>query len=908
MATAIQFLRSSTPRLRPNPADLAPGMPMVNIAPEEPGLYFKTSDSKLFKVGPTYIGTVPPNDGATGFAGNTIGEQWLDVTINTDPILKIWDGTVWRSVSGGGSGSAGGAEPSPTPPSGPEVGDLWYDTSTDDLLFWNGTGWTELTAQVDWNESNSSSEAFIKNKPTVTSEFSNDGENGSSKYITEVGVENLLNGLNLDGSTPPGGTPETYLKSGDNVSELVNDPGYVTDSELTNILNGLNPDGSTPPGTPETYLKSGDNVSELVNDPGYVTDAELTNILNGLNPDGSTPPGGTTETYLKSGDNVSELVNDPGYVTDAELTNILNGLNPDGSAPIGGSETYLKAGDDVSELVNDAQYITALEAPVQTVNSKTGAVVLNLDDINDVSAGSPSTAEVLTWNGNAWSPSAPVSLPPSIEFQGTVDCASAAPANPTVGDAYVQTAVPGPGPVTPDASWTGLSGSINDGAYLIYGDGGGTAQWFLGNNIASQVQSDWDESNTSSLAYISNKPNIYDSTVTIKESDGTSVGTFSTNQNAGSDIILPAAPTVNDSTVTIKESDGTSVGTFSTNQASGSDITLPAAPTVNDSTVTIKKSDGTNVGSFSTNQGSGSDITLPAINDSTVTIKKSDGTNIGSFSTNQASGSDITLPASATVNDANLTLTVDANNVKTNTVFSANASADKSLTIGAGTLTIKNSGGTSIGTFSANQSANAEITIPPGMIEPTQNGSFVRKKSGSSFTWEAAPTTPNLQAVSDVGATTTNKITAGSLVASDIASAAAGTYPVSSSSSGNVMPLDLRKLPTLPIARSVITYNYSVTVNNPGSGNIYYLNGNAQQAIEVIIGDEIIFDYSDDSNIGHSLVIYSDAGLTTVVTSGVTDNAASEVLSYVTDTEGTFYYDCSAHPGMGSVITVTSGS
>ena len=129
MATAIQFLRSSTPRLRPNPADLAPGMPMVNIAPEEPGLYFKTSDEQLIKIGPTFIGTVAPNDGATGHSGNAIGEQWLDVTTPDAPILKIWDGVTWQEVAGGGGSS-------------------------------------EEQVQADFDETDSSEVSFIKNKPT----------------------------------------------------------------------------------------------------------------------------------------------------------------------------------------------------------------------------------------------------------------------------------------------------------------------------------------------------------------------------------------------------------------------------------------------------------------------------------------------------------------------------------------------------------------------------------------------------------------------------------------------------------------------------------------------------------------------------------------------------------------------
>ena len=63
---------------------------------------------------------------------------------------------------------------------------------------------------------------------------------------------------------------------------------------------------------------------------------------------------------LKPGDNVSELVNDA---------------------------NYLAEGDDISKLNNDAGYLTSADSPVSSVNGKTGAVVLNADDVGAVAPG-----------------------------------------------------------------------------------------------------------------------------------------------------------------------------------------------------------------------------------------------------------------------------------------------------------------------------------------------------------------------------------------------------------------------------------------------------------------------------------------------------------------------------------------
>lgn len=99
MPTAIQFLRTSDPGLRPFPLDLSDGMPMVNTNESEPGLYFRLRNNSLMKVGPCHIGPNPPNNSGAGFQGLCIGEQWLDTSgANT---LRIWDGSNWSGLSGG---------------------------------------------------------------------------------------------------------------------------------------------------------------------------------------------------------------------------------------------------------------------------------------------------------------------------------------------------------------------------------------------------------------------------------------------------------------------------------------------------------------------------------------------------------------------------------------------------------------------------------------------------------------------------------------------------------------------------------------------------------------------------------------------------------------------------------------
>ena len=146
---AIQNLRSSSAHKRPIAEVLSAGQIAINTNQASPGLFFKDSNGDLVKVGPVHIGTSAPNSspattaadalvsgtvyqiltlGTTDFTavgasantvgvvftatgagtgtgtvsgqqGNEKGEQWLDTTGGTY-VLKIYDGSAWRSESG----------------------------------------------------------------------------------------------------------------------------------------------------------------------------------------------------------------------------------------------------------------------------------------------------------------------------------------------------------------------------------------------------------------------------------------------------------------------------------------------------------------------------------------------------------------------------------------------------------------------------------------------------------------------------------------------------------------------------------------------------------------------------------------------------------------------------------------
>jgi hypothetical protein len=97
----LQHLRSGTADKRPTPGAMSDGQLAINTNATSTGLFFKDSAGALVKVGPVHIGTTAPNatPASGGQSGNTVGEQWLDTT-GGNYVLKIWDGSAWRSEAG----------------------------------------------------------------------------------------------------------------------------------------------------------------------------------------------------------------------------------------------------------------------------------------------------------------------------------------------------------------------------------------------------------------------------------------------------------------------------------------------------------------------------------------------------------------------------------------------------------------------------------------------------------------------------------------------------------------------------------------------------------------------------------------------------------------------------------------
>ena len=184
---------------------------------------------------------------------------------------------------------------------------------------------------------------------------------GGSAYTLPIASADVLGGIKVGAgltistegtlSATGGGTADAVEWSNvlDKPTTVV---GYgITDAKIdgNNIILGSNTMTPYTPSNPPTYP-----VDSVNGKTGVV-------VLN------ATDVGALPSTTVIP-DKTSQLDNDSGFITNAALTD------------------YAKTTDiptKTSQLDNDSHYITASEAPVQSVNAKTGAVVLTQDDVGD---------------------------------------------------------------------------------------------------------------------------------------------------------------------------------------------------------------------------------------------------------------------------------------------------------------------------------------------------------------------------------------------------------------------------------------------------------------------------------------------------------------------------------------------
>ena len=212
-----------------------------------------------------------------------------------------------------------------------------FTTALKDKLNGIATG-AEINVQSDWNVTDTTSDAFIKNKPSIpakTSDLTND-----SGYITSSALPTKVSELTNDSG---------FITK--NVSDLAN---YYNQSEVNGMFNALDIPTKT---------------SDLTNDSGFITNTSYATasaggvikvgsgleITNGVL---SATGGGVAdevdwENVINKPTNVSYWTNDAGYVTSAAIPTKTSDLDNDS-----GFVTSADVPTKTSDLTNDSGFIT----------------------------------------------------------------------------------------------------------------------------------------------------------------------------------------------------------------------------------------------------------------------------------------------------------------------------------------------------------------------------------------------------------------------------------------------------------------------------------------------------------------------------------------------------------------------
>ena len=476
-----------------------------------------------------------------------------DVTITSaqnDQLLK-WNGTHWINFTPGYLTSF--TEADPTVPahvksitqanitawnaksdvaSLNDLSDVTTGTiATGEVLKWNGSAWEALpdggSVQSDWQQSTTSADDFIKNKPTLFSGSYNDLTNKPTLFsgsyndltnkttipnniqdLSNVTITNPSNGqvLKWNGTAWINDTDVTGGGGGGGASVTVSDtaPSSPTAGDLwwksdEGRLKIRFNDGDTQQWvdtTPIGYTSGGGGGGATVttddNAPSNPNDGDLWYKTDE----------GQLKVYYQDTDS-SQWVDTGGGSTGIALTALSVGA--DNPAFAGGGLSY-----------NNTNGVFTYTPPI---------IPSNLADLANVDSANPVVGMVLTWDGNNWGPDTTTSQVQSDWNQATTSALDFIKNKPSIPAAQVQSdwsATSGLGQILNKP--TIPAGQVNSD----WNANTGLAQILNKPSIpAAQIQSDWNQSATTDLDFIKNKPTLFSGNY----NDLTNQPTIPTNTN-----------------------------------------------------------------------------------------------------------------------------------------------------------------------------------------------------------------------------------------------------------------------------------------------------------------------------------------------------------------------------------------
>lgn len=259
-------------------------------------------------------------------------------------------------------------QPLSVAPSNPKEGQVYYNTTDKNIYKYDGTSWTTYQDVLNPEEAGTLS---IDSTPT----------SGSNNLVTSGGVYSAIQ--NVDALPSQSGQNGKFLTTNGTAASwaTINIPVQSVNSKTGAVVLTASDVGALPD---DTEIPS--KTSDLTNDSNFVSDASyvhtdnnftttLKNRLEGI--EAGAEVNQNAFSNVKVGNSTIAADTKTDTLTLTAGSNIT--LTPDTTNDAVTIAATVPT--KVSDLTNDSNYITAAGAPVQSVNSKTGAVTLTASDV-----------------------------------------------------------------------------------------------------------------------------------------------------------------------------------------------------------------------------------------------------------------------------------------------------------------------------------------------------------------------------------------------------------------------------------------------------------------------------------------------------------------------------------------------
>ena len=376
----------------------------------------------------------------------------------------------------------------------------------------NGTSATVLTqhqtlpeqVQSDWNNTNSASPAFINNKPTALSDFTNDEGYIKADAIAgkaEKSEMSITEGTGTATIQLKTGTSATVLTQHQNISGKADKSDTYTKTEVNGLLDGKSD-------------------SDHNHDSRYYTETEVDTALNGK-ADKATTLAGYGITDAKIAGSVITLGNQTiTPLTSQDITGKAEKSEMSITEGTGTATIQLKSGMSVNVLTQHQTLPEQVQSDWNNTNSASPAFINN-------------------------KPTALSDFTNDEGFITNADISGKADKSDTYTKAQVDTALAAKAD-TSAIPTVPVQDVTVDGTSVV--DQNGVAAITL---PAAQVQANWNESDSTSKAFILNKPNIPTKTQKVTVSGTLSSGTLSFTVNEESFAVLDPGANTGAGTISI---------------------------------------------------------------------------------------------------------------------------------------------------------------------------------------------------------------------------------------------------------------------------------------------------------------------------------------------------------------------